>query len=147
MDATIFRFNQTIARRILDRSQHNGCCGSVLGVFANYCLEIEISKYVPVKYDRRFANKILGKLVSSGRTHRLRLNSVFEVYAIIKTIAKQLFDLVWLIGKRERDVGYPRTSERVNLVKQKRPIANWHDRLGSIDGQGPQPRAFTAGKN
>src|SRR6266576_1270154 len=118
----------------------------MLSMFANDRFEIEVRQDVAIEYDRRFANEILRKLVSARRAHRLRLNGVSQIHAVISAVAEQLFDLVWLIRKRERDVGNARASQRVDLIKEKRPIADWHNRFRRIDGQGPQPRALSAGK-
>ena len=59
----------------------------------------------------------------------------FKLHAVVGAVAEQLFDLVGLIGERKRDVGDAGATQRVDLIKQKRPIANWHDRLRGVDSQ------------
>src|SRR6266550_6725168 len=96
MHAAVFRFNQTVSRWIFNRSQNDSCGCGVFRVFANDCLQIEVCQDVTVEYNGRLANEILGKLVGARSAHWLWLNSVFKFHTKIRTIAKQLFDLVGL---------------------------------------------------
>jgi hypothetical protein len=109
--------------------------------------EIEVGEDVAVEDDCWFANQLFGELVSARRAHRLRLNRVLDLHAMLRAIADELFDLVRLVGERERDVGDTGVAQRVDLVEQKRAIADGDDGLGRVNRERAEPCAFAACEN
>src|SRR2546423_13022485 len=106
----------------------------MFAVLAYDSFKIKIRQYVTVEYHGGFAYQIFGKFVGAGGAHWLRLDFVLELHAIIGAIAEKLFDLVWLIRKRKRDVCNCRGSGRIGLIKQKKTISNWHNWFWGVNG-------------
>src|SRR5438067_179589 len=84
-------------------------------------------------FSSSLANQIFSKLVSTGSSHRLRFDRVLQFHAEVRSIAHDLLNLLGLIRERQSDVRNARALERVNLVKQKRAIANGDDRFRCVD--------------
>src|SRR6266576_5634975 len=105
----------------------------MFAVLAYDSFKIKIRQDVAVEYHRRFANQIFGKLVCAGGAHGLRLDGVLELHAMIRAIAEKLFDLVGLIREGKSDVCNAGASERIDLIKQERSIANRHNRFGCVN--------------
>src|SRR5205085_8977623 len=142
-----FSLNQTIRARILNRRKHNRGRRLTFFVLFDDSFKIEIGQDVPVEDDRALADQLFGKLVRAGRAHRLRLGRVLDLHAVLRTVAQELFDLDRLIRKRERDVSDTGAAQRVYLIKQKRPVADRHNRLRRIDRERAQARALAASEN
>src|SRR5207244_333439 len=117
--------------------------GDCLAIFvvANNGLQIQVSEDIAVEDNGGFANQILGKFVCSGSAHRLRLDRVLKLHPKLGTVAELLFDLLRLIRKRERDVGDTGAAESIDLIKQKRTIADRNDRFRRVARQGRKPWA------
>ena len=105
----------------------------MLTVFANNCLEIEISQDVAVEYHRRLADQVFREFISARSSHWLRLDCVFQLNAMLRAVAEKLFDLVRLIRKRKGDVCDAGAAQSVDLIEQERSIANWHNRFRCVD--------------
>src|SRR6266536_1863323 len=106
-------------------------------------VEVEIGQDIAVENHRRLANQILGKLIGAGSAHWLRFDRIFQFHAELRAVAELLFNLFGLIRKRKRDVDDAGAPQGVNLIEQKRSIANWNNRLWGVDGQRTQPCALT----
>src|SRR5687768_10970029 len=119
----------------------------MFAVLADHSLKIKIGQYIAVEYYSWLPNEIFGEFVGARGSHWLRLDGVLQLHAIIGTVAEQLFDLVWLIRKRERDVGNAGASQCVDLIKQKRAIADGYNRLRCVNGERTQPCAFSPSQN
>src|SRR5260370_22466676 len=102
-------------------------------MLANDGFKIEIGMDVRIENHRRLANKIFGELVGARGAHRLWLDRVLYLDAKIGTVAKLVFDLLWLIRKRKRYVSYTGAAQRIDLVKQEKPATERPDWLGSIN--------------
>src|SRR6185295_17169916 len=116
-------------------------------VLTNNGLQVKVGENVAIQNYGALANQFFRILVSSCRSHWLRLNRVAQVDSEVGSIAQQLFNLIRLVGKRKRDVGDSRPSQRVDLIKEKRTVTDRTDRFGSVDGQRSKTGAFTASQN
>jgi hypothetical protein len=141
--AIAFSFNHAVSAGVFDGSEHDGRDRVSFLVLPDDGFQIEVGQNVAVENYGGLANQLFGKFIRARGAHRLLLDHVFQLHAKVRTIAELLFDLLRLIRKRKRDVGHAGAAQRVDLIEEKRPVADGDDRFGCVNGERTQPCALS----
>ena len=139
--------DQPVGPRVVDRRQHDRRLGLALAVEAQHGREIDIGQHVAVEDDDRFGQRVAGVADRAAGPERHRLDDVAEPHAEPFTFTEDLLDPPRLIVEAEDDfVDLRNLLQQIDLVIEERPIEDRHDRLGRVDRERPQPRAFPSGE-
>ena len=109
--------------------------------------KIDLRQHVAVEDDDRFAERFAGVAHGAGRAERRRLDDVADAEPGVAAVAEDLLDPARLIIEAEDhfvDLGH--LLQQVELVMQKRPIEDRHDRFRRVNRQRAEPRAFAPGE-
>ena len=139
--------DQPVGARIVDRRQHDRRLGLALAVQPQHGAEIDLRQHVAVEDDDRLGQRVAGIADGAAGAERHRLDDVAELDAEAFALAEDLLDAARLVVQAEDDfVDLRHLPQQVDLVIEKRPVEDRHDRLRRVDGQRPQPRALAAGE-
>jgi hypothetical protein len=109
--------------------------------------EIELREDVAVEHHDRVAQCLAGKPDGAAGAERRRLDDITDGQSRFAAVAEHLFDTPRLIVEAEDhlvDLGH--LLEQIELVVEKRPIEDRHDRFWCVNGQRTQTRALAAGE-
>ena len=109
--------------------------------------QIDLREHVAVEHDDRFFQRIPGVADRARRPERDRLDDVPQPEAEPLAFAEHFLDPPRLvIEAQDRFVDLRHLLEQIDLIVEKRPVENRHDRLRRVHGQGPEPRPFPTGQ-
>src|SRR5258705_13084712 len=94
--------------------------------------EIDIVEGVTVEHEDGFGQGVAGIFNRAGRAQWRRLDAVADLDAERRAVAEDLLNPPRLVvGAQDYFVDLGHLLEALNLVVEKRPIENRHDRFGS----------------
>ena len=140
-------FDQAVGARVVDWRQDDGRLGLALAVERQDGAQVHLRQHVAVEDDDRLGQRVAGVADGAGRAERHRFDDVAELHAEAFAIAEDLFDPPRLVVQAQDglvDLGH--LPQLIDLVVEKRPIEDRHDRLRRVDGQGTQARALSPGE-
>ena len=139
--------DQAVGARVVDRRQHDGRLGLALAVQREHRAQIDLGQHVAVEDDHRLGQRVAGVADGAAGAERHRLDDVAELEAEAVAVAEDLLDAPRLVVQAEDDlVDLGHLPQQIDLVVEKRPVEDRHDRLRRVDRQRPQARALAAGE-
>ncbi len=145
--AVLLGLDEPVGARVLDRRQHDRDDGLSLLVEGDDVLEVDVGEDVAVEDDGPVVDDLTRVLVGARGAERLRLDDVADPHVVMRSVAEDVLDLLWLVGEAEDDVVDVDASEQVQLIGEKRRADERHDGLRGVQRQGPQAGAFSACEN
>ena len=139
--------DQAVGARVLDRRQHDGRLRLALAVQPQHGAEINVGQHVAVEDHDRIGQRIASVADCAAGAERHRLDHIAKPDAEPGAFSEDLFDAPRLIVQAEDDlVDFRHLLEKIDLVVEKRPVQDGHNRLRRVDRQRPEPGALPAGK-
>ena len=140
-------FDQPVGARVVHRRQHDRCLRLALAMEPEHRTKIDLRQHVAVEDHHRLGQGIPGIADRAARPQRHRLDDVAELDAEAIAVAENLLDAPRLvIQAQDHLVDLRNLTQEVDLVIEKGPVEDRHDRLRRVDGQRSQAGALTAGK-
>ena len=135
------------ARGVVHRRQHDRRARLALAVQPQHGRQVHLGQHVAVEHDDRLGERVAGIAHGAAGAERRRLDDVADLDADARAVAEHVLDPPRLVVQAEDDfVDLRHLLQQVDLVVQKRPIEDRHDRLGRVERERPQPRAFAPGE-
>ena len=139
--------DQAVGARVLDRRQDDRRLRLALAVQPQHGAQIDLRQHVAVEDDDRLGQRVAGVADRAAGAERHRLDDVAELDAEAFAFAEDLLDAARLVVQAEDHlVDLRHLPQQIDLVVEKRPVEDRHDRLRRVDGQRPQARALAAGE-
>ena len=140
--------DEPVRRRVVHRRQHDRRARFPLAVKRQHRRQVHRRQHVAVEHDDRLAVRLAGgELDGAAGAERRRLDDVAQLHAEVGPVAEHLLDAPRLIVEAQDDlVDLRHLPEQVDLVPQKRPVEDRHDRFRRVERQRPQPRALPSGE-
>ena len=109
--------------------------------------QVHLGEHVAVEHDDRVGHARRRELHRASGAERRRLDDVADLDAERRAVAEDVFDAARLVVQAQDDlVDLGNLPDEIDLVVEEGPIEDRHDRLRRMQGQRPQPCAFSAGK-
>jgi hypothetical protein len=107
--------------------------------------EIHVGEHVAVEHHDRIGQRVAGVADRAASAERDRLDDVADPHAEAVAVAENLLDAARLVIEAEDhlvDLGH--LPQQIDLIVEKRPVEDRHDRFRRVDGQRSQTGAFAA---
>src|SRR5687768_15943427 len=109
--------------------------------------QIDFRQDVAIEDDHRLGQLVARILHRSAGPERGRLDDIADLDAETLTVPENLLDSPRLVVKAQDDlVNFRDLLEEVDLIVEKWPVEYRDNRLGGMDGEGAEPRAFAPGQ-
>ena len=109
--------------------------------------QVHRGQHVAVEHDDRLGQRVAGERDRAAGAERRGLDDVAEIDAEVRAVAEDLLDPARLIVQAEDDfVDLRHLPQQIDLIVQERAVEDRDDRLGRVERQRPEPRAFAPGE-
>src|SRR5262245_50176526 len=139
--------DQPVRARIVDGREHDRRLRFALAVQPQHRSQIDIGQHVAVEDDDRLRQRIAGVPDRATSAERHRLDDVADADPEPFTFAEDLLDPARLVVQAEDHFVDGRDLlQKIDLVVEKRPIQDRHDRFRRVNRERPEARALAAGE-
>jgi hypothetical protein len=109
--------------------------------------EVHVGQDVSVEDDHRLGQRVARVADGAARPERLGLDDVADPDPEPFAFTEDLLDPARLVVQAQDDfVDLGDLFQEIDLVVEKRPIQDRHDRFRRVDGERPQPRTLATGE-
>jgi hypothetical protein len=139
--------DEPVRRGVLHRREHDSGAGGALSMQTQHGVHVHGRHDIAVEDNERVRYP-LGRVPNrAAGAERRRLDNVAQPYACALAIPEHLLDTPRLVVQAQNDlINFRHLAQKVNLVVQKRPIEDGHDRLRRMNRQRAEARPLAAGK-
>src|SRR5262249_51407024 len=89
----------------------------------------------------------IGVSISARCSKRCRLDQIPYPGVVVGAVSYLVLNLLGLIRKRQYDIANIRLFEQLNLIQEKGPVSDRHDRLWCMGRQWAKPGTFSPSEN
>jgi hypothetical protein len=140
-------FHETVRFGVFDRRQHDRRARPAFSMQSEDLRQIDLRQHVAVEHNDRLREAVGRVLHRTTCTEGRWLHDVPDPDAHGRPVAEDLLDLMGPEVQAQDDlVDLRHLLEEVELVMEKRPVEDRHDRLRRMNRERPQARPHTPGQ-